>query len=64
MSKYSRVSDREVLEGIYDAQVELMEKIPYPSAEAMKVVLEETTRRQPKAKELSPASFSEPRPSL
>ncbi len=61
LRKYARVSDPEVLENAYQALVRFQEKLPYPSEEAMGVVIEELSRRQPKAKGLSPAMFIDSR---
>jgi ABC-type nitrate/sulfonate/bicarbonate transport system substrate-binding protein len=61
LRKYARVSDAEVLENAYEALVRFQEKLPYPSEEAMRVVIEELSRRQPKAKGLSPGAFIDPR---
>ncbi len=61
LRKNARVSDPEVLENAYEALVRFQEKLPYPSEQAMRVVIEELSRRQPKAKGLSPATLIDPR---
>lgn len=61
LRKYARVSDPEVLDNAYEALIKFQEKRPYPSEEAMSIVIEELARRQPKAKALSPALFIDPR---
>ena len=59
LQKYARVSDPEILENAYQALVRFQERIPYPSTEAMKTVIEEFARRDARARTLSPAVLIE-----
>ncbi|HTN73030.1 MAG TPA: ABC transporter substrate-binding protein [Methylomirabilota bacterium] len=58
MGKYLRTTDSEMLSETYDIYVQKhLLKVPLPSVEAVKSVLEELAARNPKAKEMDPRKF-------
>jgi NitT/TauT family transport system substrate-binding protein len=58
MGKYLRITDPELLSEAYDIYVEKhLLKVPLPTVDAMKTVLEELAGRNPKAKEVDPRKF-------
>lgn len=58
MGKYLRTTDPELLSEAYDIYVQKhLLKVPLPTADAMKTVLEELAGRNPKAKEMDPRKF-------
>ena len=58
MTKYLRTKDKEVLDGTYDASVtKYLKRIPFPTAEAFRTVLEELAEVNPKAKGQDPQKF-------
>lgn len=58
MTKYLRTKDKEVLDGTYDVSVtKYLKRIPYPTAEAFRTVLEELSQVNPKAKGQDPQKF-------
>ena len=62
MSKYLRTNDMDLLSESYDIQIaKYMQKMPLPTAEAVRSVLEELTDRNPKAKDLDPGKFFDDR---
>ena len=62
LSKYLRTNDVDLLNESYDIQIaKYMQKIPLPTAEAVRSVLEELTDRNPKAKDLDPNKFFDDR---
>jgi NitT/TauT family transport system substrate-binding protein len=62
LSKYLRTNDMDLLNESYDIQIaKYMQKIPLPTAEAVRSVLEELTDRNPKAKDLDPNKFFDDR---
>jgi len=58
MGKYLRTNDLEMLSETYDIYVQKhLLKVPLPSVDALKTVLEELAARNPKAKEVDPRKF-------
>jgi NitT/TauT family transport system substrate-binding protein len=58
MGKYLRTTDSEMLGEAYDIYVQKhLAKVPLPSIDALKTVLEELAVRNPKAKEMDPRKF-------
>ena len=58
MGKYLRSSDQEMLSETYEIYVQKhLLKVPLPTVEAVKSVLDELAARNPKAKELDPRKF-------
>ena len=58
MGKYLRTNDSEMLSETYDIYVQKhLLKVPLPSVDALKTVLEELAPRNPKAKEVDPRKF-------
>jgi len=58
MGKYLRTNDSEMLSETYDIYVQKhLLKVPLPSVDAIKTVLEELAPRNPKAKEADPRKF-------
>jgi len=58
MTKYLRTKDKEVLDGTYDVSVtKYLKRIPFPTAEAFRTVLEELAEVNPKAKGQDPRKF-------
>jgi ABC-type nitrate/sulfonate/bicarbonate transport system substrate-binding protein len=58
MTKYLRTKDKEVLDGTYDVSVtKYLKRIPLPTAEAFRTVLEELAEVNPKAKGQDPRKF-------
>ncbi len=58
MGKYLRTTDSEMLSEAYDIYVQKhLLKVPLPSIDALKTVLEELAVRNPKAKEVDPRKF-------
>jgi NitT/TauT family transport system substrate-binding protein len=58
MGKYLRLTDAEALSEAYDIYVQRhLLRVPLPTADAMKTVLEELAGRNPKAKEMDPRKF-------
>jgi NitT/TauT family transport system substrate-binding protein len=58
MGKYLRTNDSEMLSETYDIYVQKhLLKVPLPSIDALKTVLEELAARNPKAKEVDPRKF-------
>jgi NitT/TauT family transport system substrate-binding protein len=58
MGKYLRTTDKEVLEGTYDVSVtKYLKKVPLPTAEAFRTVLEELGQVNLKAKGQDPRKF-------
>jgi ABC-type nitrate/sulfonate/bicarbonate transport system substrate-binding protein len=58
MGKYLRTNDSEMLSETYDIYVQKhLLKVPLPSVDALKTVLEELAGRNPKAKEMDPRKF-------
>lgn len=58
LAKYSRTTDRDMLEETYrHYAVKVMPKVPYPTMKGIQLVLDEIGARNPKAKEVSPASL-------
>jgi len=58
MGKYLRITDPELLSEAYDIYVDKhLLKVPLPTVDAMKTVLEELAGRNPKAKEMDPRKF-------
>ena len=58
MGKYLRTSDPELLSEAYEIYVQkYLLKVPLPTVDAVKSVLEELAGRNPKAKELEPKRF-------
>jgi ABC-type nitrate/sulfonate/bicarbonate transport system substrate-binding protein len=58
MGKYLRTTDSEMLSETYDIYVQKhLLKVPLPSIEAIRSVLEELAARNPKAKEMDPRKF-------
>ncbi len=62
LSKYLRTTDTDLLTESYDVQIaKYMMKVPLPTAEAVRSVLEELSDRNPKAKDLDPHKFFDDR---
>jgi len=60
--KYLKNDDREYLNGIYDLYaLRYIPKIPAPSPEAIKIVLDQMAEKDPKAAAARPEQFIEPR---
>ena len=60
--KYYKNDDREYLNGIYDLYVlRYIPKIPYPSPEAIKTVLDQMAEKDPRAAAAQPEQFIDPR---
>jgi NitT/TauT family transport system substrate-binding protein len=58
MGKYLRTNDSEMLSETYDIYVQKhLLKVPLPSVDALKTVLEELAGRNPKAREMDPRKF-------
>jgi NitT/TauT family transport system substrate-binding protein len=58
MGKYLRTTDKDVLEGTYEVSVtQYLKKVPLPTAEAFRTVLEELAQVNPKAKGQDPRKF-------
>ena len=58
MGKYLRTNDLEMLSETYDIYVQKhLLKVPLPSVDALKTVLEELAGRNPKAREMDPRKF-------
>jgi NitT/TauT family transport system substrate-binding protein len=58
MKKYLRTSDKEILEGTYEISVaKYLKRVPYPTAEAFRSVLDELAQVNPKAKGQDPKKF-------
>ena len=62
LSKYLRIDDPNLLAETYDIQIaKYMMKVPLPTADAVRAVLEELEERNPKAKDLDPNKFLDDR---
>ena len=58
MSKYLRTTDKEVLEGTYDISVtKYLKRVPLPTLEAFRSVVDELAQVNPKAKGQDPRKF-------
>ena len=58
MGKYLRITDAEVLAEAYEIYVnKYLARVPLPTVEALRGVLEELAQRNPKAKEMDPKRF-------
>jgi len=58
LAKYSRTTERDMLEETYQHYaVKVMPKVPYPTMEGIQLVLTEISSRNPKARDVSPASL-------
>jgi len=58
MTKYLRTKDKEILDGTYDVSVtKYLKRIPFPTVEAFRTVLEELVEVNPKAKGQDPQKF-------
>ena len=62
LSKYLRTNDMDLVTESYDIQIaKYMMKVPLPTADAVRSVLEELAERNPKAKDLDPNKFFDDR---
>jgi len=62
LSKYLRTNDMDLLTESYDIQIaKYMTKVPLPTADAVRSVLNELAERNPKAKDLDPNKFFDDR---
>src|SRR6266496_2623194 len=62
LSKYLRTNDMDILTESYDIQIaKYMMKVPLPTADAVRSVLDELAERNPKAKDLDPNKFFDDR---
>ena len=62
LSKYLRTTDADLLNESYDVQIaKYMMKVPLPTVDAVRSVLEELSDRNPKAKDLDPRKFFDDR---
>jgi hypothetical protein len=52
LGKWMRLTDREALEEIYDHLLKILLKKPYGTAQGIQVILDDISRRNPKAREL------------
>lgn len=58
MAKYLRTNDKEILEGTYEISIaRYLKRVPYPSPEAFRAVLEELSQVNPRAKGQDPKKF-------
>lgn len=58
LAKYSRITDREMLEETYrHYAVNVMPRVPYPTIKGIQLVLDEIASRNPKAREISPSNL-------
>ena len=58
MSKYLRTTDKEILEGTYDISVtKYLKRVPWPTLEAFRSVVDELAQVNPKAKGQDPKRF-------
>lgn len=58
MSKYLRTADKEILEGTYDISVaKYLKRVPFPTPDAFRSVLDELAQVNPKAKGQDPKKF-------
>lgn len=58
LSQYSRTMERDILEETYQHYaIKVMPKVPYPTLEGIQLVLNEIGSRNPKAREIPPASL-------
>ena len=58
MSKYLRTTDKEILEGTYDISVtKYLKRVPWPTVEAFRSVVDELAQVNPKAKTQDPKRF-------
>jgi NitT/TauT family transport system substrate-binding protein len=58
LAKYSRISDRDMLEETYrHYAIKVMPRVPYPTIKGIQLVLDEIAARNPKAREISPTSL-------
>lgn len=62
ISKYTRIAERDVLEETYEIfGIKYLPSVPYPSLSAVKFVLEEEAKKNPKALSFNPHDFIEPK---
>jgi vacuolar-type H+-ATPase subunit E/Vma4 len=59
LKKYLRINDKEILDDAYAFYSERLEKIPYPTLQGIKFIIDEMAERNPQAKNASPESFVE-----
>jgi NitT/TauT family transport system substrate-binding protein len=57
VSRYTKVTDPSMLEGTMQYAYDFVEKIPLVKREAIQVTLEETSKKNPKAKQAKPEQF-------
>ncbi len=58
LAKYSRTAERDMLEETYrHYAVNVMPRVPYPTMKGIQLVLDEIGARNPKARQISPASL-------
>jgi ABC-type nitrate/sulfonate/bicarbonate transport system substrate-binding protein len=58
MSKYLRTTDKEILDGTYEFSVtKYLKRVPFPTAEAFRSVVDELAQVNPKAKGQDPRKF-------
>ncbi|HEY2920471.1 MAG TPA: hypothetical protein VGK77_15920, partial [Candidatus Binatia bacterium] len=58
MSKYFRINDREMMEETYEVSVnKYLKRVPTPTAEAFRSVIDELAQVNPKAKRQDPKRF-------
>lgn len=55
--KYTQTDDRQMLDSAYDGLVGKVEKVPYPSRDAILAAIEEVAMTNPKAKGANPDTF-------
>jgi NitT/TauT family transport system substrate-binding protein len=61
MGRYTRINDRKILEESQRVYASAFERIPYPAAEDMKLVLTQVAENNPRARSADPREFVEPR---
>jgi ABC-type nitrate/sulfonate/bicarbonate transport system substrate-binding protein len=61
MGRYTRINDRKILDESQRVYASAFERIPYPAAEDMKLVLVQVAENNPRARSADPREFVEPR---
>lgn len=57
LGKYTKTEDKKILDSSYEAYVGKVEKVPYPSREAMQAAVDEVAITNEKAKGIDPETF-------
>jgi ABC-type nitrate/sulfonate/bicarbonate transport system substrate-binding protein len=62
LAKFTKLNDRLALEEAYGTYaLKLLPQVPYPSTKGIEVILEDLGQKNPKARNLDPRRFSDPR---